>query len=42
MVLFAGGSRLPMPAIGGKAHQPFSFHFPQRVFGKTSVVKRSF
>ena len=37
-----GGSRLPTPAIGDKAHQPSSFHFPQRVFGKTSMVKRSF
>ena len=28
--------------IGDKAHQPSSFRFPQREFGKTSVVKRSF
>ena len=35
-------SQLPTPAIGDKAHQPSSFCFPQREFGKTSVVKRSF
>ena len=32
-------SRLPVPAIGDKAHQPSCFRFPQRDFGKTSVVK---
>ena len=37
-----GGSRLPKPAIGDKVHQPSSVHFPQRMFGKTSMVKRSF
>ena len=35
-------SRLPVPAIGDKPHQPSCFRFPQRDFGKTSVVKRSF
>ena len=38
----ASGGRLPTPAIGDKAHQPCAFHFPQREFGKKSVVKRSF
>ena len=36
------GSQLPMPTIGDKAYQPSNFCFPQREFGKTSVVKRSF
>ena len=40
--LMVVAGRLPTPAIGDKAHQPSSFHFPQRVFGKTSMVKRSF
>ena len=31
-----------MPEIGDEPHQPRSFRFPQREFGKTSVVKRSF
>ena len=35
-------SRLPAPAIGDMAHQPSCFLFPQRDFGKMSVVKRSF
>ena len=30
------------PSIGDKPHQPKSFSFPQREFGKTSVAKRSF
>ena len=30
------------PAIGDKPHQPKSFRFPQREFGKTVVAKRSF
>ena len=33
---------LPTPLIGNKAHQPRKFQFPQREFGKTSIVKRSF
>lgn len=36
------GDRFPTPAIGDKPHQPRSFCFPQRKFGKTLVVKRSF
>ena len=36
------GSKLSTPDIGDKPHQPFNFHFPQREFCKTSVVKRSF
>ena len=28
--------------ISDKAHQPLNFSFPQREFGKSSVVKRSF
>ena len=32
---------LPTPLID-KAHQPRNFQFPQREFGKTSIVKRSF
>ena len=35
-------SKLPLPEIGDKAHQPLNFSFPQREFGKSSVVKRSF
>ena len=35
-------SKLPLPAIGDSAHQPSNFRFPQREFGKSSVVKRSF
>ena len=38
----SGSRRLQTPTIGDKAHQPSLFHFPQREFGKTSVVKRSF
>ena len=34
----SGSSRLPAPAIGDRAHQPSSVHFPQHEFGKTSVV----
>ena len=30
------------PVIGDTPHQPKSFRFPQREFGKTSVAKRSF
>ena len=35
---------LPTPLIGNMAHdhQPRKFQFPQREFGKTSIVKRSF
>ena len=36
------GGKLSTPEIGDKPHQPSNFHFPQREFGKTSVVKRSF
>ena len=36
------GGKLSTPEIGDKPHQPFNFHFPQREFGKTSVVKCSF
>ena len=36
------GSKLSTPEIGDKPHQPSNFHFPQREFGKTSVVKRLF
>ena len=32
---------LPTPLID-KAHQPRKFQFPQREFGKTSIVKCSF
>lgn len=42
MASSSGSSRLPTPAIGDRAHQPSSFHFPHREFGKASVVKRSF
>ena len=42
MASSGSGSQLPTPAIGDKPHQPSFFHFPQREFGKTSVVKRSF
>ena len=35
-------SRLPVPAIGDKAHLPSCFRFSQRDFGKASVLKRSF
>ena len=36
--------KLPTPLIGNMAydHQPRKFQFPQREFGKTSIVKRSF
>ena len=34
--------KLSTPEIGDKPHQPSNFRFPQREFGKTSVVKRSF
>ena len=34
MASSSGSSRLPTPAIGDRAHQPFSVHFPQREFGK--------
>ena len=30
---------LPTPLIDNKAHQPRKFQFPQREFGKTSIVK---
>ena len=30
---------LPTPLIGNKVHQPRKFQFPQREFGKTSIVK---
>ena len=33
---------LPTPTVGDKPHQPTSFHFPQREFGKTAVQKRYF
>ena len=36
------GGKLSIPEIVDKPHQPSNFHFPQREFGKTSVVKRSF
>ena len=42
MASSGGGSQLPTQVIGDKPHQPSFFHFPQREFGKTSVVKRSF
>ena len=42
MASSGSGSQLPTPAIGDKPHQPSFFHFPQREFGKASVVKRSF
>ena len=35
-------TQLPTPVIGDKAHQPHTFRSPQREFGKSSVVKRSF
>lgn len=34
--------RLQVPPIGSKPHQPSSFKFPKREFGKKAVVKRSF
>lgn len=34
--------KLSTPLIGEKPHQPLSFKFPKREFGKTSIVKRSF
>ena len=33
--------KLPTPLIGNKAHQPRKLQFPQREFGKISIVKRS-
>ena len=33
---------LQVPVVGDEPHQPKSFIFPQREFGKTSIVKRSF
>ena len=42
MASSGSGSQLPTPVIGKKPHQPSFFHLPQRKFGKTSVVKRSF
>ena len=38
----SGSSRLPTPAIGDRAYQPSSVHFPQHEFGNTSVVRCSF
>ena len=35
-------SKLRLPAIGDKAHQPMNYRFSQCEFGKSSVVKRSF
>ena len=35
-------SKLLLPEIGDTAHQPLNFSFPQREFGKSSVVKCSF
>ena len=35
-------SKLPLPEVGDKAHQPLNFSFPQREFGKLSVVMCSF
>ena len=40
-VLSMSSSHLPH-AIGDKLHQPQTYHFSQKEFGKTSVVKRSF
>ena len=31
-----------LPDVGDKPHQPLSFSFPKREFGKTIIVKRSF
>ena len=42
MALSSGSKKLSTPVIGNKAHQPCSCKFPQRDFGKTSVVRRSF
>ena len=36
------GGKLSTSEIGYKPHQPSNFHFPQREYGKISVVKRSF
>ena len=33
---------LPTHSIGEKPHQPLSFKFPKREYGKKTVVKRSF
>ena len=38
----AGIQQLSTPVIGSSANQPRQHRFPQREFGKTSVVKRSF
>ena len=35
-------AKLPTPSVAEKPHQPLSFKFPKREFGKKSVVKRSF
>ena len=35
-------SKLTLPEIGDKAHQPLNFSFPQHEFGNLLVVKRSF
>ena len=35
-------SHSQVPAVGDKPNQPKSFIFPQREFGKTSIVKRLF
>ena len=34
--------RLSTPVIGYSAHQPRQHRFPQREFGKTSIIKHSF
>ena len=31
-------SQLPAPATGGKVHQSFSFHFPEREFGSGEAL----
>ena len=34
--------KLPTPEIGSAPHQPLSFKYPKREFGKKVIVKRSF
>jgi len=31
-----------VPPIGGRPHQPITFHFPQQEFGQKTVIKHSF
>ena len=40
--MISSHSHSDIPEVGDQPHQPRSFKFPQREFGKTSIVKRSF